>query len=517
MEELRYPLGIQTFSRIIEGGYAYVDKSMFIPPLIKAATFIFLSRPRRFGKSLTLSMLHSFFNCERELFKGLAIEEMDVEWVKRPVLHFDFNAEDYLRPDGLELIINRYLSKYEKIYGITDIDNSLSGRFAKLIEIAELAEGQQPAILVDEYDKPLLGIEDKPELFEKNQSILKGFFGVLKSMERHIFFAMLTGVARFNKVSIFSDLNNLRDISLENEFADICGWTQEELEKNYGPGIKKLADRHSISFEETIDRLRHFYDGYKFAPYGSRLYNPFSVLNALAKVEFGKYWFQTGTPTFLAKRIMKNKLLLPSLNSQWVEQTELEAVGMNDNNPIPLLFQTGYLTIKDSDGYEMELHFPNEEVETGFAQQLTKLYLPELADLNGVFGLRKFRLDLRAGKIEDFMLRLQTMIKDIPYEKHDEQLYQNVIYLLFTLLGTDARMEEHSNKGRTDLTIRMKDYIYIFEFKYNRSSAEAMNQIHDRDYAGRFAMTEKTIFLIGANFSKEERGLKDWIIERVDR
>lgn len=514
MAKLRYPIGIQTFSSIVNGKYAYVDKTMYIPKLLDAAKYVFLSRPRRFGKSLTLSMLHSYFSDERELFEGLAVGDLDVNWVKRPVIHFDFNTSDYLREDGLETRLDASLALYEAEYGITNIATSFPIRFENVIRAAYQQTGLEVAILVDEYDKPLLGIEDNPALIEKNQSTLKSFFGVLKSMDRYIHFAMLTGVARFNKVSIFSDLNNLRDISMQNDFADICGWTQTELEDNYSEGIGDLAESNSISYSEALDKLRRLYDGYKFSPSGNRLYNPFSVLNALASGEFGSYWFQTGTPTFLAKRIINNRVLLPSLNCQWVEKSELEAVGIQDNDPIPLLFQTGYLTIKSTDGNEFELHFPNEEVESGFAKQLSRLYVPELNDTNGDFALRKFRVDLRNGDAENFMLRLQSMVKDTPYEQHNEKFYQNIVYLLFTLLGTDARMEEHSSQGRADLVVRMEKYVYIFEFKYNGSAEEALMQIREKDYAGRFKMSDKQIILIGANFSSTSRGLDSWLIER---
>lgn len=514
--KLRYPIGIQTFSNIINGNYAYVDKTMYIPKLIDAAKYVFLSRPRRFGKSLTLSMLHSYFSGERELFRNLEVDKLKVEWIKRPVLHLDFNASDYLREDGLETRLDASLSLYEAEYGITNISSSYPVRFENVIRTAYLKTGLEVTILVDEYDKPLLGIEENAVLVEKNQSTLKSFFAVLKSMDQYIHFAMLTGVARFNKVSIFSDLNNLRDISMQNDFSNICGWTQSELECTYKDGISELATSNSLSYNEILDKLKRMYDGYKFAPSGNRLYNPFSVLNALASGELGSYWFQTGTPTFLAKRILNNRVLLPSLNHQWVEKSELEAIGLQDNNPIPLLFQTGYLTIKSADGNEFELHFPNEEVESGFAKQLSRLYIPELNDLNGEFALRKFRIDLRKGNVENFMLRLQTMMKDIPYEQHNEKLYQNVVYLLFTLLGTDARMEEHSSQGRSDLVVRMDNYIYIFEFKYNGSAEDALQQISERDYAGRFKMSNKQIILIGANFSAESHGLESWLIRSWD-
>ncbi len=514
MTQKRYPIGIQTFSDIIEGEYSYVDKTAFIPKLFQVGRFIFLSRPRRFGKSLLLSTLEAYFEGRRELFEGLDLSRLDVEWKRRPVVHIDLNGQNYTLEDGLPALLNFILGEYEKQYGITPTDMMLSVRFASLIKGVYEKTGEKVVILVDEYDKPLLDIEDNPDLFSKNQAILKGFFGVLKSMDKYIDFAMLTGVARFNKVSIFSDLNNLNDISLDNDFADICGWTEKELLENFRAGIEKLAEDNEKTYDEAVESLRYYYDGYRFAPLGNRLYNPYSVLKALSSRQIRSYWFQTGTPTFLAKRIKAKGIELSSLNSQWREEPDLLSVNLNDSDPIPLLFQTGYLTIKEVDGDMYELKFPNREVEIGFARNLSPLYVPDLYDWNGDFSLRHFILDIRNGEPEKFMLRLQTMLKNIPYEKHDEQLYQNAVYLLFTLLGTDARMEEHSNLGSTDLTVRTKDYIYLFEFKYNRSAREALEQIHARDYAGRFTLDSRTLILIGANFSREARGLTDWIIER---
>ena len=511
----RYPIGIQTFSKIIKGDYTYVDKTAFIPDLIATGQYIFLSRPRRFGKSLLLSTLHSYFAGERELFKGLAIDSMDVDWTPRPVIHIDLNPENYSIPDALDNVLDTILRKYEKKYGVEKIENTLSSRFASLLEHINDKTGEKTIILVDEYDKPLLGIETMPDLFTKNQAILKGFFGVLKSSDRHIHFAMLTGVARFNKVSIFSDLNNLRDISLTPRFADLCGWTQKELIDNMSSGIDNLAKSQNISFEEAVNDMMRMYDGYLFAVNGSRLYNPFSVLNALADERLSYFWYQTGTPTFLVKRIRDARISLPSLNNCRATEDQLLSVGIHDPNPIPLLFQTGYLTIKETVGPVYFLHFPNKEVEIGFSRSLLPLYLPEAADLNGEFSMFDFMQDLVGGKPESFMTRMAAMIKSVPYEKQDEALYQNAVYLLFTLIGADARLEEHSNIGRPDLTIRTKDFVYVFEFKYNRSADDAIRQIHDRDYAGRFAAGERTVFLIGANFSKEKHGLEQWIIEKI--
>ncbi|MDE7442214.1 MAG: ATP-binding protein [Muribaculaceae bacterium] len=513
MKKPKYPIGIQTFANIIEEGYIYVDKTGFIPSLVEYGKYIFLSRPRRFGKSLLLSTLHSYFNGERYLFQGLTIDSMDVDWTPRAVIHIDLNAENYMVDNGLELILDRILREYESKYEIIEKEISFSGRFIHLIRTIKERTGHRPVILVDEYDKPLLGIEDNPELFAKNQSILKSFFGVLKSMDGYIRFAMLTGVARFNKVSIFSDLNNLRDISISDEFADICGWTEEEVIANFSDGVENLAKRLEVSREEVLERLKVYYDGYLFSPGGSRLYNPFSVLNAVADGRLGRYWFQTGTPTFLVKRIKKARILLPSLNNARSLRADLETVGIDDANPIPLLFQTGYLTIKKASGDRYELQFPNKEVETGFAEQLLPLYAPQMKDLNGEFSLWEFQDELADGNPEAFMTRLQTMIKAVPYEQHNEKFYQNIVYLLFTLSGADSRVEEHTSKGRADLVVRTERYIYVFEFKYNGSAEEAIRQIRDRDYPGKFRLDPRPVFLIGANFSEKDRGLEKWIIE----
>ncbi len=512
----RYPIGIQTFSKIIENGYTYIDKTRFIPMLLEGGQYIFLSRPRRFGKSLMLSTLHSFFDGDRELFKGLDIDSMDVDWSGNPVIHIDLNAENYTLEDGLSNILDRILREYELKYGVSELENTLSGRFSRLIKVIHETTKKQVVILVDEYDKPLLEIEGNLNLFEKNQAILKSFFGVLKSLDRYIRFAILTGVARFNKVSVFSDLNNLRDISLSDKFADICGWTHEELMKAFTPSIQRLADSWNMSLEEATETLREFYDGYKFAPRGSLLYNPFSVLNALADEKFGYYWFQTGTPTFLARRVQKSALLLESLNYSRCSDDQLLSVGINDPNPIPLLFQTGYLTIKSANGHGYELHFPNKEVETGFARQLQPLYLPQMSELNGTFSIWEFQREISEGKVDEFMNRLCAMVKAVPYEQHSEKFYQNLIYILFTLLGADARVEEHTNIGRTDLVVRTYRFIYIFEFKYNGSAKEALEQIRQRDYAGRFSTDSRELILIGANFSTSARGLDSWIISGCD-
>ncbi|MDE6553091.1 MAG: ATP-binding protein [Muribaculaceae bacterium] len=512
MSGLRYPVGMQTFSEIIEKGYVYVDKTHYIKPLLDQGKFIFMSRPRRFGKSLLLSTLEAYFEGRRELFKGLAADSMDLDWTPRPVLHFDFNAENFSIENGLELLLDGLLRDYEKIYDRNPEDMTLSQRFKRIIKSAYEKTGQQVAILIDEYDKPLLDIEDNKELYEKNQRMLKSFFGNLKSMDRYIRFAFITGVARFSKVSIFSDLNNLDDISLEDAYADICGWNEEELLSHFRQGIEELAEEREENFEDTLTAMRDYYDGYLFSLKGSRLYNPFSVLKALKKKVIDPYWFDSGTPTFLARRIRNRGMFPPDLNGQMCTREELIAVGLDDSDPVPLMFQTGYLTIAryHQEMKLYELRFPNREVEMGFYNQLLPIYVPEVKDSNSPLRFTLFRKDLFESRPEDFMKRLAIVFKNLPYDDNNESTYRAVTFLISVLSGVPSLTELHSYKGRSDLEVFAGRNIYIFEFKYNKSLKEAMQQIYDRDYAGRYAMDTRQIYLIGANFieDKENRGLE---------
>lgn len=511
MAELKYPIGMATFSELIEEGYAYVDKTQYIKPLISQGKFIFLSRPRRFGKSLLLSTMEAYFEGRRELFKGLAADSMDLDWTPSPILHFDFNAENFSMENGLELLLDSYLRRLENIYGSIPENISPSQRFRHLIEAAYRQTGQKVAILIDEYDKPLLDIEDYPEIFEKNQRILKSFFGNLKSMDKYIRFAMITGVARFNKVSIFSDLNNLDDISIIDEFADICGWSEKELTDTFSIGIQALAEKRKEDIETTLRELRDYYDGYLFTEEGTRLYNPYSILKALKNKRIDPYWFESATPTFLARRIKNMRIFPPDINGQICHREELIAVGLNDRNPIPLMFQTGYLTIGSQLGDDLyELRFPNREVEKGFYQQLLPLYVPEVKDPFSPFHFYLFRKDLTEGHPENFMKRMATLLKNLPYDENNESTYRAISFLIAVLSGTPTIAEPHSYKGRSDLEVFAGHNIYVFEFKYNKSVKEAMDQIHSRDYAGRYALDTRNVFLIAVNFieKKENRGLE---------
>lgn len=517
----KYPIGIQTFSEIINGGFTYVDKTHYIPKLLNHSKYYFLSRPRRFGKSLFLSTLHAFFNGKRDLFKGLYVDKADLDWNPSPVLHFDLNSENFLDEDGLPHLLNRLLEDYERQFSISIKSDSISGRFARLIREAFERTGRKVVILVDEYDKPLLEIEDRKELFEKNQAILKGFFGNLKSMDSYIRFAFLTGVARFNKVSIFSDLNNINDISLNNDFADICGWTEHELTSNFEGSISDLSVRLCESYESTVGSLRYYYDGYRFSEEGSRLYNPYSVMLALSERRIEAFWFETGTPTFLARRVKESGIVLPDFDHQYSDREDLLEAGFDTGSPIGLMFQTGYLTI---DYYDprlrmYKLRFPNHEVEIGFARRLMPLYIPKSELSSFPFSLLNFKLNLVKGEPEEFMERLKSLLKSLPYESQNEDNYRNIVWLLCTLCDTDTLAERHSYRGRSDLEVKTTEYIYIFEFKYDRNETEAMEQIHSRDYAGQYRADNRKVFLIGANFSSREadRGLTGWKIEELCR
>lgn len=521
MAELRYPIGIQSFPKLIEEGYAYVDKTGFIPCLLRHGQYIFLSRPRRFGKSLLLSTLEAYFEGRRDLFKGLALYDMDIDWEASPVFHFDFNAGVYDSSDGLLTRLHATLKRFESRYGIkpyTKDRDEIPIRFENLIEAAYSATGRRVVILVDEYDKPLFGLEDDKELFEKNQRLLKSFFGCLKSMDGNIRFAFLTGVTRFNKVSIFSDLNNLEDISMEPQYADICGWTEEELTNNFHSGIEALAYEREEDYTTTLDALRTNYDGYLFARTGSRVYNPYSVLRAIKGRAIEPFWFDTGTPTFLARRVKASGVYPPDINGERCMRENLMSVGFDDGNPVPLMFQTGYLTIAsyDKETKLYELCFPNREVEIGFYKFLLPIYAPATVSVGSPFSFSKFSMDLKEGRPEEFMNRLATLLKGIPGEDHSESTYRAVTYLLCTLCGTPTLAESRSYKGRSDLEVFTSSYIYLFEFKYNQSVEKAMEQIHSRDYAGRYAIDSRRVFLIGANFDekKENRGLS-YAIEEI--
>lgn len=508
-----YPIGIQNFEKIRKEGYVYVDKTAWVYQLVKGGNYYFLSRPRRFGKSLLVSTLEAYFQGKKELFKGLSIGQLEQEWGKYPVFHLDLNAQKYESPQDLVNMLNMALTRWEKLYGKEVSEASPSLRFQGVIRRASEMTGCKVVVLVDEYDKPLLQTIGNDSLQEEYRNTLKAFYGVLKSCDQYIRFALLTGVTKFNKVSVFSDLNNLRDISMLREYENICGISEEELRRDFMEDVEVLAEAGGTHLEDTYQRLKEWYDGYHFTSDGADIYNPFSLLNTFANRDFGNYWFETGTPTFLVKLLKESRYDLQRLTGEVAMADSLQGINSMSNNPVPYLYQSGYLTIK---GYNREfqvyeLGFPNKEVEEGF----TKFLLPCYAHLhsgNVAFELMSFVKEVREGDVEGFMRRLQSFFADIPYEMtRDLELhYQNVLFIVFKLLGFYTQVEYHTSQGRIDLVLNTDKYIYVMEFKLEGTAEEAIRQIEEKNYALPFAADSRMVYKIGVNFSNQIRGIESW-------
>lgn len=519
MEQMRkLPIGIQTFEKLREGAFLYVDKTAMIYRLVRTSTPYFLSRPRRFGKSLLISTFEAYFQGRKDLFEGLAIEKLETEWIEYPVLHLDLNAKKYETPDDLNAMLNQYLEKWEQIYGCEKQNRSSEERFAYMIEQAYLQTGKQVVVLIDEYDKPLLQTLLNEELLDEYRRMLKAFYGVLKSSDRYLRFVFLTGVTKFAQVSVFSDLNQLNDISMDYAYNALCGITKEELASNFVPEIKNLSEFLGLTFEETVGRLEKQYDGYHFCEDTTvGLFNPFSVLNALQKLKLGNYWFQTGTPTYLVDLLKQSdydlRLLVNGIETTNSAFSEYRA---EVNNPLPMIYQSGYLTIKHYDK-EVELYtlkFPNDEVRYGFLNFLVPYYTHVSDDETG-FHIAKFTRELRAGDVDAFMERLKVFFAGIPYELSDdtERHYQAIFYVVFALMGQFVETEIRSARGRADAVVKTREYIFVFEFKLNGSAEEALKQIDEKGYLIPYKLDGRNLVKVGVNFSKETRNIERYIID----
>ena len=519
----RLPIGLQSFEVMRNEGFVYVDKTEYVLRLAAESRVFFLSRPRRFGKSLFLSTLKAYFLGKKELFKGLYIEDAEQKqaelegreaWIKYPVLHLDFTAKNYSDVNALHDLLNAHLREWEEEFKIEKMEEAPDGRFRNLIKQIYEKIGKQVVILVDEYDKPLLEtmIINEP-LNEEYRRILKGFYGVIKACDEYIRFAFLTGVTKFSKVSIFSDLNNLRDISLEKNYSGICGITETELKQVFKPEIDALAEERKLNYEETLAQLKKRYDGYLFHPKGENIYNPFSLLNAFTKKEIGSYWFSTGTPTFLVRTLQHQKeiYIRDILENAEMDENSLQDYRPDMNNPIPILFQSGYLTIKDYDERLglYKLGFPNDEVKYGFLDNLVPAYTSIAKDASGLF-IGNFIRAIEKGDTESFMKRMYTACAGLPYSlaskenvKMRERDYQIAFYIIFSLMGQFVQTEVVSSKGRADCVVHTDDTIYIFEFKLMGSGTpkEAIQQIKEKGYAEPYKTSGKKIVLIGAVFA----------------
>ncbi len=512
-----YPIGRQNFENLRNEGFVYVDKTALIYKLVKEGNIYFLSRPRRFGKSLLLSTLEAYFTGKKELFTGLAIEQLEKDWHKYPVLHLDLNAKKFDKVEDLYDILNAQLHYYEELYGNKAVDTSIEGRFRAVIRAAKEKTGHNVVVLIDEYDKPILQTIGNEPLQEEFRNMLKAFYGVLKSADADLKFALLTGVTKFAKVSVFSDLNNLKDISMSPHFHNICGITDEELHTVFDQEIQELATANKQTKEEAYSRLKRTYDGYHFTHDTQGLYNPFSILWTLSERRYGSYWFSTGTPTYLVELIKKANFNIEELSDYEASEEQLNSVHVDGIDPIPVLYQSGYLTIKDFDE-EFRLYtlnYPNEEVKSGFVNFLLPFYTKIQATQTTTI-ISKFVTSVRKGKAQEFMQQLQSLMAGTPYEliKDLENHYQNVIYIITKLMGLYIQAEYRTSNGRIDLLIGTNDYIYIIELKFNSTAEAALAQITEKGYVLPFATDGRQIFKIGANVDKNTRNITDWIINQ---
>ena len=519
-ERRKLPIGIQNFEKLRKAGCVYIDKTDFVYKIVHEEMQFFLSRPRRFGKSLFLSTLRAYWEGKKELFKGLEIEKLEEDnpdaWKKYPVFYFDFNGKDYTKRGALEEKLSVILGRLEKKYNCIKEGCSLEERFENLLITAYEKTGLLCIVLVDEYDKPLLETVDNKELQEHNKAIFKGFFGILKSSDEYIKSVFITGVTKFHKVSIFSDLNQLRDISLNREFSEICGITESELKNNFMPEITQMAESYSITEEECLKKLKNQYDGYRFHHAGTNLYNPFSLVNALCDMEFGSYWFGTGTPTFLLKVLKNDRFDVRKFTDKtiYAKASVLQDYTGDEMSPIPLLYQSGYLTIDEYDEYlnRYTLCFPNEEVKYGLLESLMPSYVPDVTKGNGldIFSLQAHIVNGSLDEIRDYFTALFASITYTSAETVFEHYFQTVMYLAFTLLGQYVLCEMHTFTGRIDCKVETDKFIYLFEFKRDESAENALKQIEDKSYDLPFAADNRKIYKIGVSFDSEKRILSDW-------
>ncbi len=513
---MKYPIGIQNFGEVRRGGYAYVDKTPLMWKMVSEGKYYFLSRPRRFGKSLMLSTLEAFFQGKRELFNGLYVDGVEWEWQEYPIMHLDLNTGKYDTKEVLDAMLNDFLCRMEVIYGSMVSEVTFGLRFQGVMRRAFEKTGAQVVILVDEYDKPLLQAIGNQELQTEYRNTLKAFYGALKSCDRYIKFAFLTGVTKFGKVSVFSDLNNLTDISMLPAYSNICGITEKELHDNFDDSVEKLASNNGLTKEECYLRLRTDFDGYYFNEYTKEgVYNPFSVLNTLNSLVFRDYWFETGTPSFLVYQLKKTGYPLDAMTEEELSADTLNSIDIMDENPLPLLYQSGYLTIKDYDSEfgEYRLGFPNREVEQGFIKYLLPFYTPKNADKK-TYSISSFVKDVRRGDAEGFMRRLEGFFATGDYQVMGnlEIYFQNTLYVIFRILGFYVEVERHTTNGRMDIVIQTPDYIYILELKLDQNADVALQQIEEKGYAKAFAGDPRKLFKIGINFSTEKKLIDDWKI-----
>ena len=511
-----YPIGIQNFEKIRTEDFLYVDKTAEIYKLAKEGRYYFLSRPRRFGKSLLVSTMEAYFSGRKELFSGLAIEKLEAEWKQHPVLHLDLSGVSYTDESVLERVLSDKLAKWETLYGAVNTSDILGLRFKEVIEAAYNKTGNQVAILIDEYDKPIIDNLGNEPTLSHLRSTLQGFYSVMKSMDARIRFGFLTGVTKIGKMSVFSGLNNLNDISMIPDYVDICGVSETELHEYFDESISELSSANEMSKEECYVKLKSMYDGYHFCEDSIGIYNPFSLLNTFQNKKFREYWFETGTPGFLVEVMRKTSFDVTTLENQTVDSTLMSNADAIFENPVPYLFQSGYLTITGyNDMFRLyQLGFPNQEVKNGFLNCLLKYYVPMSPDMSGTTLIYQLWHSITEGNPKSFMQILSSLFANTSYQiqGETEKDFQYAMYIISALLGEYVQVERTTSNGRIDLIIQTKEFIYIFELKVNTDADVALRQIDEKGYARPFEGDSRKLFKIGVNFSTATRRIEDWKI-----
>ena len=514
----RYPIGIQTFSKIREGNYLYIDKTEYVYRMTHSGPkSVFLNRPRRFGKSLLTSTLHSYFEGRKELFEGLAIAELEAEWISYPVLHFDMRTAKHVDREQLEQELNLKLLRYEEIYGKGEGEISANLRLQGLIGRAYAQTGRRVVVLIDEYDAPLLDVMDEEKNLPTLRNVMRNFYSPLKACDPYLRFVFLTGITKFSQLSIFSELNNIKNISMDEPYAAICGISEEEMLTQMSDDLNLLADKLKVTRDEIIGQLKGNYDGYHFTWPSPDLYNPFSLLNAFADGKMNSYWFGSGTPTYLIEMLNKYGVAPQQIGGQKVFATAFDAPTEQMTNIIPLLYQSGYITIKDYDArldlYTLDI--PNKEVRLGLMESLLPHYVPP-TEANRAATLTAYLFDsIDRGNMDEALQLLQTFLSTIPqcdntdYEGH----YQSLLYVIFSLLGFYVDVEVRTPRGRVDVVLRAHSTLYVIELKLDKTADAAMQQIDLKNYPERFALCGLPIVKVGINFDRERRTLGEWRIE----
>lgn len=517
LQQKNYPIGIQTFEKLITGNYLYIDKTAYVYRMTHSASnYMFLSRPRRFGKSLLTSTLHSYFAGQKELFTGLAIEKMETEWTPYPVLHFDMSTAKHADKERLEEELNLKLLGYESVYGRGEGEINSNQRLQGLIKRAYEQTGQQVVVLIDEYDAPLLDVMHEEKNLPVLRNVMRNFYSPLKACDPYLRYVFLTGITKFSQLSIFSELNNIENISMDAPYAEICGISQEEILSQMKDDVKLLADKLEITSEEALLKLKENYDGYHFTYPSPDIYNPFSLLTAMSKGKIGSYWFGSGTPTYLVEMLNKYGVKPQQIGERRVLAESFDAPTERMTDITPLLYQSGYITIKDysplTNLYLLDI--PNKEVRMGLMKSLLPCYLHQYTT-EGLTTVALLFEAIHEERMDDALRLLQTFLSTIPQCDHTdyEGHYQSLLYTIFSLLGMYVDIEVRTPRGRVDMVLRTKTTLYLIELKLDKSADIAMNQIDLKKYPERFALCGLPIVKVAINFDSESRTLKDWRID----